>query len=64
MKITFFSFFNFTRPKVSMRILMSEDRELTIEATYLYSDRYTSTLYDLGRTKKEVDSVLNFLKGR
>lgn len=59
MKYTVFSLLNFTRPKIKLRILVSDDTELTIEGNYVFSDYYTATFFDFGKTKKEIESLIN-----
>lgn len=58
LRVTFFSFFNFTRPRLDVSIMADEDGKLTVEIQYNHANGYVSTFNDLGKSKKHVKQIL------
>ena len=58
LRMTFFSFFNFTRPKIVIHAMADEDRNLKLKMRYEYTDGFSSTFNDLGKLKKEAEIIL------
>ena len=58
MKMSFLSFFSFSRPVLELFVTADEDGKLTLRGTYNYPGFNNMACYDSGRTKKEVEKLL------
>lgn len=58
LNITFLSFFNWSRPRISLVILITKTGRLTINSTYNYNSITGIAMNDTGKQKKEVSILL------
>jgi hypothetical protein len=58
LNITFLSFFNWSRPRISLVILITKTGRLTINSTYNYNSITGIAMNDAGKQKKEVSILL------
>jgi hypothetical protein len=58
MKITFLSFFLWSRPRISLVILITKTGRLTINSTYDYDSITGISMNDAGKQKKEISILL------
>ena len=59
MNITFLSFFTWSRPRISLVVLITKNGRLTIESNYDYNSMFGIAINDSGKQKKEVSILLN-----
>jgi hypothetical protein len=58
MNITFLSFFNWSRPRISLVILITKTGRLTINSKYDYNSITGIAMNDAGKQKKEISILL------
>ena len=62
MRITFLSFFAFSRPRIVSRILLTKNGRITIDSAYTYNSMTGIAMNDSGNLKKNIDSLLTEIK--
>ena len=62
LKITFLSFFSWSRPRINLVILITRTGRLTINSKYDYNSMFGIAMNDAGKQKKELSLLLEEMK--
>ena len=56
--MTFFSFFAFSKPRITVDVFITKSGRITLKSNYNYSSSFGIAMNDKGKQKKELDKLL------